>query len=50
MGKVEEIFEEAIDDHFPKLMKENKPCIQEHETTLSRMNNNKNNNNRIVTS
>ena len=37
-GKVEEILEKAIDDNFPKLMKENKPCFHESETTSSKLN------------
>ena len=35
-GKVEEILEKAIDDNFPKLTKENKPCFHESETTSSK--------------
>lgn len=44
-GKVEETLEKAIDDSFPKLMKENKPCFHESEITSSKLNKRTNNGN-----
>ena len=44
-GKSGRNTEKAIDDSFPKLMKENKPCFHESETASSKLNKRTNNGN-----